>query len=90
MQLELYALNLLGENRPIFKLIDKMQECKELVSISFHDSTQINKFTVTAAPKNEISIISIRKDTAKCTALTLRRRCCYTAVSSRRSGPGKR
>ena len=62
MQLKLYALNLFGENRPIFKLIDKMQECKELVSISFRDSTQINKFTVTAAPKNEIRYPSFQSE----------------------------
>lgn len=55
MQVKLYVLNLLlGEDTPIFKLAEKMQEMqeyKELVSISVSDVAQINTFTITSAPK---------------------------------------
>lgn len=53
MQVKLYVLNLLlGEDTPIFKLAEEMQEYRELVSISFSDVAQINTFTITSAPKN--------------------------------------
>lgn len=52
-QPELYVLNLLfEENRPIFKLMEEMQEYKKLGSILFRDWTKINKFPVTSAPEN--------------------------------------
>lgn len=39
-------------NRPISKVIEEMRECKELVSMSFGDSAQIDTFTVTPAEKS--------------------------------------
>ena len=83
---KLYVLNsLFGESRPIFKLIEEMQEYKELASVSFSDSSQIHKSIVTSAPKCSHPLFQSEK-----ILLSVLPWPGHTAVSPRCCGPRKR